>query len=82
MTNKITRVIKRSDAIVPFNQERIANAIYRAVVAVGGRDKETAEALSVQVVEILNQKFSTKTIPHIEDIQDVVEKVLIENGHA
>ncbi len=82
MTNKITRVIKRSDAIVPFNQERIANAIYRAVVAVGGRDKETAKALSVQVVEILNQKFSTKTIPHIEDIQDVVEKVLIENGHA
>ncbi|MCH7964757.1 MAG: response regulator SirA [Bacteroidetes bacterium] len=82
MTNKITRVIKRSGAIVPFNQERIANAIYRAVVAVGGRDKETANALSDQVVEILNQKFSAETNPHIEDIQDVVEKVLIENGHA
>ncbi|TDJ55140.1 MAG: response regulator SirA [Ignavibacteria bacterium] len=82
MTNKITHVIKRSGAIVPFNQERIANAIYRAVVAVGGRDKETANALSLQVVEILNQKFSAETNPHIEDIQDVVEKVLIENGHA
>jgi len=82
MTNKITYVIKRSGAIVPFNQERIANAIYRGVVAVGGRDKETANALSIQVVEILNQKFSAETNPHIEDIQDVVEKVLIENGHA
>jgi len=82
MTNKIIHVIKRSGAIVPFNQERIANAIYRAVVAVGGRDKETANALSVQVVELLNQKFSAETNPHIEDIQDVVEKVLIENGHA
>ena len=82
MTNKITHVIKRSGAIVPFNQERIANAIYRAVVAVGGRDKETANALSDQVVEILNQKFSAERNPHIEDIQDVVEKVLIENGHA
>jgi len=81
MTNKITHVIKRSGAVVPFNQERIANAIYRAVVAVGGRDKETAKALSVQVVEILNQKFSAKITPHIEDIQDVVEKVLIKNGH-
>jgi uridine kinase len=81
MINKITHVIKRSGAIVPFNQERIANAIYRAVVAVGGRDKETAKALSVQVVEILNQKFSAESIPHIEDVQDVVEKVLIKNGH-
>ena len=81
MINKITHVIKRSGAIVPFNQERIANEIYRAVVAVGGRDKETAKALSVQVVEILNQKFSAESIPHIEDVQDVVEKVLIKNGH-
>ncbi|GBD87752.1 uridine kinase [bacterium BMS3Abin03] len=82
MTNKITHVIKRSGAIVPFNQERIANAIYRAVVAVGGRDKETAKKLSDQVVEILNEKFSGGTTPHIEDIQDIVEKVLIENKHA
>jgi uridine kinase len=81
MTNKITHVIKRSGAIVPFNQQRIANAIYRAVVAVGGRDRETAKALSVQVVEILNQKFSAEKNPHIEDVQDVVEKVLIKNGH-
>jgi len=43
MKNKITHVIKRSGAIVPFNQDRIANAIYRAVVAVGGRVKETDE---------------------------------------
>jgi len=82
MKNHITHVVKRSGATVPFNQERIANAIYRAVVAVGGRDKDTAKLLSDQVVEMLNQKFSKDQIPHIEDIQDIVEKVLIENGHA
>ena len=82
MKNKITHVIKRSGAIVPFKQERVANAIYRAVVAVGGRDKEKAEDLAEQVVKILNEKFDEKTYLHIEDIQDVVEKVLIENGHA
>src|SRR5210317_497880 len=82
MKNIITHVIKRSGANVPFNQERVANAIYRAVVAVGGRDKETAKELADQVVEILNQKFTAETNPHIEDIQDTVEKVLIENGHA
>jgi uridine kinase len=73
MLNKISRVIKRSGAIVPFNQERIANAIYRAVVATGGRDKEKAGELAIQVVKILNEKFNEKNIPHIEDVQDIVE---------
>jgi len=82
MQNKITHVIKRSGAIVPFKQERIVNAIYRAAVAVGGRDKEKAEDLAEEVVKILNEKFDEKTYPHIEDIQDIVEIVLIENGHA
>jgi uridine kinase len=82
METHIKNVIKRTGAIVPFNQERIANAIYRAAVAVGGRDKEKAKELSDKVVELLNQKFPEGSTPHIEDIQDIVEKVLIENGHA
>lgn len=82
MKNRITHVRKRSGAIVSFKQERIENAIYRAVVAVGGRDKEKAGELAEQVVWLLNEKFDDKTCPHIEDIQDIVEKVLIENGHA
>lgn len=82
MGTKITKVIKRSGVIVPFRQERIANAIYRAVVAVGGRDKDRAKELSDKVVGQLNQKCPDGCIPHIEDIQDIVEKVLIESGHA
>jgi len=82
MKNKITHVKKRSGAIVPFKQERIANAIYRAVVAVGGRDKEKASELAEQVIQILNEKFNEINYPNVEDVQDVVEKVLIENGHA
>ncbi len=82
MKTHIKNVIKRTGAIVPFNQERIANAIYRAAVAVGGRDKEKAKELSDKVVVVLNEKFPEGTTPHIEDIQDIVEKVLIENGHA
>ena len=33
---KIQSVVKRTGAIVPFNPERITNAIYRAAIAVGG----------------------------------------------
>jgi uridine kinase len=78
----IQSVIKRSGAIVPFTPERIANAIYRAAVAVGGRDRKTAEDLAAQVVELLEQQTPGGKIPQIEEIQDLVEKVLIENGHA
>lgn len=68
--------------IVPFTPDRITNAIYRAAVAVGGRDRQTAENLSKQVVLILEEQCPSDGIPAIEEIQDVVEKVLIENGHA
>jgi len=79
---KITQVVKRSGAVVPFNPERITNAIYRAAVEVGGRDRETAEKLAEQVVALLEQNCPANCAPHIEEIQDAVEKVLIENGHA
>lgn len=80
--SEITHVVKRSGAIVPFNRERITNAIYRSAVAVGGRDKDRAQWLSDQVVEMLEQTYPPEHMLHIEEIQDVVEKVLIENGHA
>jgi uridine kinase len=80
--NTVKSVVKRSGAIVPFNSDRITNAIYRAAVAVGGRDRSVAEGLTRQVVEWLETKMPPDHIPTVEEIQDVVEKVLIENGHA
>jgi len=82
MAPEISRVIKRTGAVVPFNPDRITNAIYRAAVAVGGRDRATAEALTGQVVAILEETIPPDQYPTVEQIQDVVEKVLIENGHA
>ncbi len=78
----IDNVIKRSGAIVPFNPERITNAIYRAAVAVGGRDRSIAEYLTGQVIQLLENQTLPGHIPSVEEIQDVVEKVLIETGHA
>jgi len=79
---RIKYVVKRNGATVPFSQNRITNAIYRAAVSVGGRDRETAEGLSKQVVDILEIQYGPKKYPSVEEIQDIVEKVLIENGHA
>jgi uridine kinase len=79
---KIKYVVKRNGATVPFSKSRITNAIYRAAVSVGGRDRDTAEKLSEQVLDILESQYGPKQYPTVEEIQDVVEKVLIENGHA
>ncbi len=79
---KLTHIIKRDGSVVPFTPERITNAIYRAAVAVDGRDKQRAESLSAQVVAALEDTVPQGEYPNIETIQDMVEKVLIENGHA
>jgi uridine kinase len=79
---KVTHVVKRTGAVVPFNKERITNAIYRAAVAVGGRDRAIAERLADQVVAMLEGAAPPDHVPTVEEIQDVVEKALIENGHA
>lgn len=80
--SKIKYVIKRSGAKVPFTPERISNAIYRAAVSVGGRNRQIAEDLAQQVVALLEENPNPDYTPHIEEIQDIVEKILIENGHA
>ncbi len=77
----ITKVKKRDGRVVPFDQNRITEAIWKAAQAVGGEDRELAELLSDETVEILKEKFTHK-IPSVEEIQDIVEKVLVENGHA
>jgi ribonucleoside-diphosphate reductase alpha chain len=79
---KITQIRKRDGRVVPFNDEKITNAIYKAIVATGGRDRTLAESLSKRVVEILNEKYGAEMIPAVEDVQDVVERALVENGQA
>jgi uridine kinase len=79
---RFTHVIKRSGVTVPFTPNRISNAIYRAAVAVGGRDKKTAEKLAQQVIQYLEETIPEGKIPTVEQIQDASEKILIENAHA
>jgi len=74
-------VIKRDGRTVPFDQSKIANAIFKAAQAVGGDDRVLAEELAAMVTMFLERNFADRP-PQIEEIQDTVEKVLIETGHA
>ncbi len=75
------KVRKRDGRLVAFDETKIADAIFKAAQAVGGDDRALAEDLANMVTFHLEQKFDGN-IPGIEDIQDVVEKILIETGHA
>ncbi len=79
---KITKIRKRDGRIVDFDKEKITNVIFKAAIAVGGQDRKTAESLSDHVVQMLGSQIKENEIPEVEQVQDIVEKVLIEDGHA
>lgn len=71
---------KRDGRKAKFDLKKVTDAIFKAAQAVGGNDYTAAEALAEQVRTTLeNEKVENPTVEHV---QDTVEKVLIENGHA
>ncbi|RLI35000.1 adenosylcobalamin-dependent ribonucleoside-diphosphate reductase, partial [Candidatus Bathyarchaeota archaeon] len=78
---KVSKIRKRDGRIVDFDPTKITNAIHKAVVAVKMRDDGISKRLSDQVVAIVEEKFDGK-IPSVEDVQNIVERVLIKNGYA
>ncbi len=79
MTKKVR---KRDGSVVPFNKDKIAEAIWKAVKAVGGTDKTRSKELSEILGKQIDEKYGEREIPEVEDVQDMVEKLLIEEGHA
>lgn len=77
----VKQIKKRDGSIVLFQQEKIEEAIWKAVKSVGGTDREKVKEITKKTVLLLENKFPD-TIPSVEDIQDAVEKILIEEGHA
>jgi len=77
----ITKVLKRDGTYQDYDRNKIGEAIFKAAVACGGNDKSTSMDLAKQVEELLYSTI-TSSIPTVEDIQNTVEKVLIENRHA
>ncbi|MEM2949438.1 MAG: adenosylcobalamin-dependent ribonucleoside-diphosphate reductase [Candidatus Bilamarchaeaceae archaeon] len=78
----IKKVKKRDGKIVDFDKEKIVNAIFKAAEAIGGKDRKEAERVASIVVQMIEERFKEDYIPSVEDIQDLVEKALIESGHA
>jgi ribonucleoside-triphosphate reductase len=76
------RVRKRDGRVVEFAYEKIFNAIFKAAQAAGGKDKNLAQKLSEKVITVLEYRYDYDEVPTVEEIQDIVERVLIKAGHA
>lgn len=70
----------RSEKMKPFGQKRITNAIWRAMKAVGAKDRKQARKISGQVLANLKKHFGEEGVPTVEEIHDFVEKTLMEMG--
>lgn len=74
-------IVKRDGREVPFELDKIADAVFKAAQATGGKDYEMAKKVAEAVEEYLEHSCHVEQ-PSVEQIQDAVEKVLVERGHA
>ena len=77
----IKKIIKRDGRMADFDVDKITEAIYKAAKVLGGKDREMSAYLARQV-ELYLLEVCHNATPTVEQIQDAVEKILIENGHA
>jgi ribonucleoside-triphosphate reductase len=82
--NPIQAIVKRNGDIVSYDRAKIAHAILKAAQATdSGHDRQWAENLAQRVEVLIVEKFGQNGhAPHVEDIQDIVEQVLIKDGQA
>jgi anaerobic ribonucleoside-triphosphate reductase len=75
------KIKKRDGREVSFDENKITEAIFKAAKAVGGADKQLAMELTLDVLRFLKQEYNAGMFG-VEEVQDAVEKILIEKGHA
>ena len=81
--SSFAKIRKRNGDTTTFDQNKITNAIYKALLATSEGDRDLAQNLTNGVLDKLaNQGFGTENPPSVEDIQDMVESTLIEQGHS
>ncbi|MEZ7821188.1 MAG: anaerobic ribonucleoside-triphosphate reductase, partial [Patescibacteria group bacterium] len=77
----VSKIQKRNGAIVDFDISKIEEAIFSAAKAIGGEDLNLAKKIANDVFLKISNEFED-IVPTIEQVQDFVEKELIEQGHA
>ena len=75
--NKVRKVVKRSGQVVPFNPAKITKAVVKAFSDTKEGSPKDAKRVSEKVAQMLNKNCKKGYVPEIEEIQDMVERVLM-----
>ena len=75
--NRITRVVKRDGRVVKFEQEKITKAVMKAFAETNEGAQKDAQKVMDKIVQLLNKNYQKGNVPEIEEIQDLVERVLM-----
>jgi ribonucleoside-diphosphate reductase alpha chain len=65
-----------------LDEQTLSKAVYAVAKKYRAENREMAERIADYVVDLTNKRFNGHTIPTVEEIQDIIEKTLIENSHA
>ncbi|MCH7664850.1 MAG: response regulator SirA [Acidobacteria bacterium] len=76
----VDSIIKRTGETVSFDRNKIAVAVYKAGASMGHHDQELANAVTQQVVAAVSATYSNDLPPTVENIQDIVERVLVKSS--
>lgn len=79
---KVINILKRNGELVPFEEDKITNAIFKAFKANNDYEREKAEKISAQVTAMINVVYKDGKTPTVENVQDIVETTLLNNGYT
>jgi len=82
MVKKVQKVRKRDGREVDFDPEKISSAIFKATVCAHKPDSQLAKEMTGKVVQAVFHARKQDEIPTVEQIQDIVEKILMDSGHS
>ncbi|MDD5341912.1 MAG: vitamin B12-dependent ribonucleotide reductase [Patescibacteria group bacterium] len=71
---------KRDGQVVPFDHNKIALAIQKAMISVNELNKSLARRLADEAVTILVERLPAGAIPAVEGVQDIVEEILVRSS--
>ncbi|RLA65603.1 MAG: ribonucleoside triphosphate reductase [Epsilonproteobacteria bacterium] len=80
MVGESKRILKRNNQVALFDRAKIESAIFKALDSIGKSDKLLAKTLSTKVEGELWKDRHLRTIPAVEEVQDIVEKILMSEG--
>ena len=78
---KIEEIFKRNHVKMPFQIEKITEAVFKAMISVKNGEPKDAELIANQVNNVLlKRKLEIPNyVPNVEEIQDLVEQTLMQS---